>query len=122
MTERLVRAIESGVIHCLGHPLCRQIGRRDPIAFDADTVFAACAENGVLLEVNANPTRLDLPDVYCKLAKEHGAVMVISTDSHRATDLRFMRYGVDVARRGWLEAGDVANTRRRDDFLALLGD
>lgn len=121
MTRRLVRAIESGVIHCLGHPLCRQIGHRDPISFDADAVFDACADHGVLLEINANPTRLDLPDTWCKHAREKGAKMVISTDAHKVTDFDFMKYGVDVARRGWLEAGDVANTLDADEFAALIG-
>ena len=120
MTRRLIRAVESGVVHCLGHPLCRQIGRRGGIHFDAEAVFAACAEQGVHLEVNANPTRLDLPDAYCKLARERGARLVINTDAHRTTDLDFMGYGVDVARRGWLEAGDVLNTRSlRDRERAL---
>lgn len=120
MTERLLRAIRSGVVHCLGHPCCRLIGKRGSIAFDAQEVFAACAESGVLLEVNANPRRLDLPDTYCKLAREAGARLVISTDAHRTTELALMRYGVDVARRGWLEASHVANTRSAGEFLSLL--
>jgi DNA polymerase (family 10) len=120
MTERLLRAIASGVVHCLGHPFCREIGHRDSISFDAEEVFSACAEAGVLLEVNANPVRLDLPDVYCKLTKECGAMMVVSTDAHRTTDLELMRYGIDVARRGWLERSDVANTRDLEGFLPFL--
>ena len=120
MTRRLLQAVESGVVHCLGHPLCRQIGRRGGIHFDAEDVFRACAEQGVCLEVNANPTRLDLPNAYCKLAREHGASLVINTDAHRTTDLDFMSYGIDVARRGWLEAGDVLNTRSLRDLERTL--
>jgi DNA polymerase (family 10) len=110
MTERILAAIGTGVVHCLGHPLGRLIGQRDPIRFDADKVFEACHRQGVCLEINSYPDRLDLPDVYCKRAKEMGLAMVISTDSHRVVDLDLIQYGVGVARRGWLEKGDVLNT------------
>jgi DNA polymerase (family 10) len=110
MTERLLRAVESGVVHALGHPFGRLIGKRDPIRFDAEKVFAACKRAGVCLEVNSYPDRLDLPDVYCKRAKEVGCTMVISTDAHRTMDFDLIECGVSVARRGWLEKGDVLNT------------
>jgi len=110
MTDRLIAAVRSGVVHCLGHPFGRLIGKRDPIRFDADRVFAACKEADVCLEINAYPDRLDLPDVYCKRAKEMGLTMAIATDAHRTTDLDLMEFGVWVARRGWLEKGDVLNT------------
>jgi DNA polymerase (family X) len=110
MTERIVRAVESGVVHALGHPFGRLIGQRDPIRFDADRVFEACKRAGVVLEINSYPDRLDLPDVYCKRAKEIGCTMVISTDSHRTADLDLIEFGIGVARRGWLEKNDVLNT------------
>jgi len=110
MTDRILAAVRSGVVHCLGHPFGRIIGRRDPIQFDVDRVFEACREAGVCLEINAYPDRLDLPDVYCKRAREMGVTMVISTDAHKIADLDLMQYGVSVARRGWLEKGDVLNT------------
>ena len=110
MTERLLAAVRSGVVHCLGHPFGRYIGSRDPIQFDVDRVFDACREHGVLLEINAHPVRLDLPDIYCKRAKEMGLAMVISTDAHRVSELDLMEYGIGVARRGWLEKKDVLNT------------
>ncbi len=110
MTERLVAAVESGVVHCLGHPTTRMLRKRDPVSFDADRLFAACAERGVYLEVNAQPHRLDLPDAFCQRAKRAGARFTISTDAHKPSDLGFMPYGVDVARRGWLERDDVLNT------------
>ncbi len=110
MTDRILAAVGSGVVHCLGHPFGRIIGRRDPIQFDVDRVFEACREAGVCLEINAYPDRLDLPDVYCKRAREMGVTMVISTDAHKIADLDLMQYGVSVARRGWLEKGDVLNT------------
>lgn len=122
MTDRLLAAVESGVVHCLGHPTARRLGRREGVAFDADRVFAACAEHGVLLEINAQPDRLDLPDVSCKRAKEAGVRFVISTDAHRPADLDLMRLGVDVARRGWLEPRDVLTTStagRLREALAL---
>jgi DNA polymerase (family 10) len=120
MTDRLVRAIESGVIHAIGHPFGRLIGRRDPLAFDVDRVFAACKAAGVMLEINSYPDRLDLPDVYCKRAKEMGLTMVIDTDAHKTADFDLIRYGVWVARRGWLEKGDVLNTRTPKDLLKRL--
>jgi DNA polymerase (family 10) len=110
MTERLLAAIRSGVVDCIGHPFGRLIGSRDPIRFDADRVFEACREAGVALEINAYPDRLDLPDIYCKRAKEAGVKMAISTDAHKPADLDLMRFGVWVARRGWLEKSDVLNT------------
>jgi DNA polymerase (family 10) len=110
MTDRLLAAIKSGVVHALGHPFARYIGQRDSIRFDVDRVFAACKEAGVVLEINSQPARLDLPDIYCKRAKEMGLAMVISTDSHKARDLELMEFGVSVARRGWLGKGDVLNT------------
>jgi DNA polymerase (family 10) len=110
MTARLLAAIGSGVVHCLGHPFGRLIGKRDPIQFDADRVFAACAENGVCLEINSYPDRLDLPDTYCRRARDMGCTMAITTDAHKIPDFDFVKYGVWVARRGWLRKGDVLNT------------
>ena len=121
MTERLLSAIRSGVVHCLGHPTVRVLGKRDPIPFAADRVFEACAEKGVFIEVNAQPDRLDLPDFYCKRALEAGVRFTISTDAHKPSDLDFMPYGVDVARRGWLRPRDVLNTRTVKQFREALG-
>jgi DNA polymerase (family 10) len=109
-TARLIAAVKSGVVHCLGHPFGRLIGQREAIHFDAEKVFTACKEAGVFLEINAQPDRLDLPDVYCKRAREMGLTMVIATDSHRTAEFDLIEYGVGVARRGWLEKGDILNT------------
>ncbi|MGD2175578.1 MAG: DNA polymerase/3'-5' exonuclease PolX [Candidatus Brocadiaceae bacterium] len=111
MSERLLSAIGSGVVHCLGHPTGRIIGEREPISFDVDRVLEACRDCGVWVEINAYPDRLDLPDTYCKGAAEAGVQFTISTDAHKRSDLQFMRFGVDTARRGWLEKKDVLNTR-----------
>ena len=121
MTERLLATIESGVVHCLGHPTVRLLGRRDPLSFDADRIFEACATNDVFIEVNAQPDRLDLPDFYCKRALEAGVRFTISTDAHKPSDLDFMGYGVDVARRGWLGRDDVLNTHTVKQVEKTLG-
>jgi DNA polymerase (family 10) len=110
MTARVIAAVESGVVHCIGHPFGRMIGQRDAVRLDADRVFEACMKAGVALEINAHPARLDLPDVYCKRAREVGAAMVIATDAHRTTELELIRFGVTVARRGWLAETDILNT------------
>ncbi|MDZ7708271.1 MAG: DNA polymerase/3'-5' exonuclease PolX [Trueperaceae bacterium] len=121
MTSRLLAAVRSGVVHCIGHPTTRRLGKRGPIPFDADRVFEACARHDVALEINAQPQRLDLPDVYCKRAKEAGVRFTISTDAHKRSDLSFLRFGVDVARRGWLERGDVLNTGTAAQLRKRLG-
>ncbi len=110
MTKRLIKAIESDVINCLGHPMGRLIGGRDAVDFDVNKVFDACLDNGVFLEINAHPQRLDLPDTYCRLAKDKGIKMVISSDAHKSRSLDLIAFGVGVARRGWLEKSDVINT------------
>jgi DNA polymerase (family 10) len=113
MTGRLLAAIRSGVVDCLAHPFGRMLESREPIQFDIDRVFEACRDEGVCLEINAYPDRLDLPDIYCQRAKQAGVDIVISTDAHKVSDLDFMRYGVSVARRGWLEKRDIVNTTTR---------
>jgi len=110
-TARLVAAIRSGVVDLIGHPSGRLIGKRDPYPFDLGAVLAAAREEGVALEVNANPDRLDLTDKACRQARDAGVKVAIDTDAHLADHLGNVRYGVWVARRGWLEKSDVINTR-----------
>ncbi len=117
-TARLVRAIESGVVDAIGHPSGRQIGKRDPYPYDRQAVFEAAAAWGVALEINAMPDRLDLDDKGCRLAKEAGVRMVIDSDAHVSSHLANLRYGVWVARRGWLERGDVLNAQPLEQLLA----
>ena len=116
MTDRIVRALRSGVVDVLGHPTGRRIGHRDPIELDLDAVLEVARETGVALEVNAMPERLDLTDRACRLAKEAGVRVAISTDAHVAAHLGNIRNGVWVARRGWLERGDVINTRPLEEL------
>jgi DNA polymerase (family X) len=109
-TARIVRALESGVVDCLGHPTGRLIGQREPYDVDLEAILEAARRVGAAVELNAFPDRLDLCDVYLRLAKELGVPVVISTDAHAPLHMLHMRYGVWTARRGWLGPGDVANT------------
>jgi DNA polymerase (family 10) len=109
-TDRIVRALRSGVVHVLAHPSGREIGKRDAYPLDLGRVLEVAREEEVALEVNAMPERLDLTDVACRAAKAAGVPVVISSDAHDPAHLANLRYGVWVARRGWLEAKDVLNT------------
>lgn len=110
MTERVLAAVKSGVVDCIGHPLGRLIGKRDPIALDVDKVVDACAEYDVCLETSAQPERLDLPDHHCQQARQAGVRFAVSTDAHSVSDLDLMPFGLGNARRGWLTPDDVVNT------------
>jgi len=120
MTRRLVRALSHPRVHVLGHPTGRLLGEREPYALDMPQVIKAAREHGVMLEVNAQPHRLDLSDVNIAMAREAGVPLVISTDAHRIAELDWMRFGVDQARRGWCSARDIANTRRLTAFRKML--
>jgi len=110
MTERILAAIENPYSQILAHPTGRLLLRRDPYDYDMEKVLDACRKNGVAVECNAYPDRLDLRDAHLRLAKQRGVKVVISTDAHATNQLRVMKYGVGTARRGWLEAKDVINT------------
>jgi DNA polymerase (family 10) len=110
MTDRIVRAIHHPRVHVLAHPSSRLLGKRVPTSVDLSLVISAAASAGVLLEINAQPDRLDLDDVYARATHDVGAGLVISTDAHHVDELRYLRYGVDVARRAWCEPKHVANT------------
>lgn len=110
ITERILGAIENPHVTAIAHPTGRLINRREPYDVDLDAVFAAAKKHGKLLELNANPMRLDLNDVHCAAAKSHGIPIVINTDAHSVEGLATLRYGVLQARRGGLTADDVANT------------
>jgi len=119
-TERLLRAIESPRFSILAHPTARLIGERTPIDIDLERVIGACARRGCFLELNSQPQRLDLEDTACQLAAEHGVAVSVASDAHRPDDFALLEGGVTEARRGWLEAGDVLNTRPLDALRALL--
>jgi DNA polymerase (family 10) len=111
ITERILGAIENEHVSAIAHPTGRLINRRPAYEVDLEAVFAAAKKHGKLLELNANPLRLDLNDVHCAAAKSHGIPIVIDTDAHGTEQLAMMRYGVLQARRGGLTKKDVANTR-----------
>jgi DNA polymerase (family X) len=120
ITERILGAIENPHVSILAHPTGRLIGRREPYAVDLEKVFAAAARHGKMMEINANPARLDLDDVAVAAAKRHGIPIVISSDAHSTSGLDVLRYGVLQARRGGLTAQDVANTQPWKQFKSLL--
>ncbi len=109
-TERIIRAMDNPYFTILGHPTGRMINEREPYDLDMEQIMAAALEQGCFLEVNAQPVRLDLTDLHCKMAKDMGVKVAISTDAHRTTDLEFMRFGIGQARRGWLEPENILNT------------
>jgi DNA polymerase (family X) len=120
MTERLLAAIENPYTQIIAHPTGRLLLRRDPFDYDMETVLDACANHSVVMECNSYPDRLDLKDVYLRMCKERGVKVVISTDAHTTSNLSFIRYGVTMARRGWLERKNVINTLPCEEFLAAL--
>jgi DNA polymerase (family 10) len=119
-TERLLRAMDNPCLDIVAHPTGRLINARPPCALDLERLLRAARERGCHLELNAQPDRLDLPDTVCRLAREIGVRLAISTDAHGTEELEFMRYGVDQARRGWLEPGDVLNTRALPELRTML--
>jgi DNA polymerase (family 10) len=106
----------------VAHPTGRLLNRREAYDVDLDAVFAAAKRHNKLLELNANPWRLDLNDVYCAAAKSHGIPIVINTDAHSIEDLSLMRYGILQARRGGLTKDDVANARTWPQMTKLIGN
>jgi len=120
MTERVIRALDNRHVHILGHPSGRLINERAAYPIDLDKVMRAAVERGVHVELNAHPDRLDLDDVHCLAGKKMGLKIAVSTDAHSKDDLSLMRFGIGQARRGWLEPGDVINTRGLADLRKLL--
>ncbi|HTY30943.1 DNA polymerase/3'-5' exonuclease PolX [Mycobacterium sp.] len=121
MTRRLITAIEHPYVNIIGHPTTRVVARRPPIEFDVDAVFAAAARTHTALEINSFPDRLDLSDELVRRAREYGVVFAIDTDAHAVPHLDYIRYGVAVAQRGWVSAGEVINTWPLDRLRAFLG-
>ena len=119
MTERVVRAIEHPLVDCIGHLSGRMILRRRPYEIDVERVAEAAAHTGTMLEINGNPNRRDLSEHHARLAARIGATIVVNTDAHRVATLENMRYGVATARRAWLTAEEVANTRDWRAFARL---
>jgi len=121
ITERILGAIENPHVAMVAHPTGRLLNRREPYEVDLDAVMAAAKEHGKLLELNANPQRLDLNDVYCAAARQHGIPIVINTDAHSPDGLDVLRYGILQARRAGLTKDDVANTGTWVQMKKLIG-
>lgn len=120
MTDRLLKALESPSLRVMGHATGRLLLQRESYPYDFDLIATQAAKRKVCFEVNASPERLDLPGPLIRAAKAKGCRFTISTDAHRPGHLQNMRFGVLTARRGWLEAEDILNTRPLEEFKALL--
>ena len=120
MTERMLRAISNPLVNTLNHPHGRKIGRREGYAVDMQAVVERAASNGCALELNSTPDRLDLNGTWARRGLRLGARFTISSDAHSRAELDFMQFGVASARRGWLTAADVLNTRPLDELRQLL--
>jgi len=118
--ERLLSAIRNPNVDAIGHPSGRLLTRRAGAEIDYSDLFKAAADHGVMLEINAHPSRLDLDDVQAAAAKDHGIPIVINTDAHSTSGFEVMEYGVYQARRAGLTKDDVANTRTLAQFKRLL--
>jgi len=120
ITERIVKAMQNKLVSIIAHPTGRLIGYRESYQVDINKMMDIATETRTILEINACPERLDLNDVYCRMAKEKGVQLAIETDAHSINGLEFMNLGVDVARRGWLEEKDIINTLSLDKLLKRL--
>lgn len=120
-TDRLVAACEHPEVDVIGHPTGRMLNQRPGIDVDIETLAEAAAANGVALEINANPHRLDLRGGLVKAAIEAGATIAIDTDAHAPDNYGYARFGVHMARRGWAESADVLTTRDADAVAEFLG-
>ncbi|MBI5561541.1 MAG: DNA polymerase/3'-5' exonuclease PolX [Deltaproteobacteria bacterium] len=120
MTGRIIKGMESGWINVLAHPTGRLIGVREPYKVDMEAVMGAAKRHGTALELNSYPERLDLNDVHCRMARERGILVAVSTDSHSTAHLGNITFGIHNARRGWLEKNDVLNTRGLKELLRIL--
>ncbi|MGC9444412.1 MAG: DNA polymerase/3'-5' exonuclease PolX [Candidatus Methanospirareceae archaeon] len=121
MTNRIKSAMESPHVDIIAHPTGRLLGKRSPYAVDMAQLMQAAKETKTILELNSFPERLDLNDLHCKMAKDFGVSVAISTDAHDTLQMRDVRrYGVATARRGWLEPKDVVNTRDLAGVMKLV--
>ncbi len=120
ITNRILSACENPHVDIIAHPTGRLLGRRDPYDVDIDAVMSKAAETGTILEINSSPDRLDLNDIMAKRAKDMGVKISVATDAHEKEGLKDIKYGVWVARRGWLEKADIINTMPLNDLMKEL--
>ena len=110
MTERVLKAFKNPYVTQFGHPSGRLINQREPYAIDMNKVIEAAVDLGIALEIDGQPSRLDIFDYHAKIAKEKGAKFTVDSDAHAIGQMQFLHYGISVAQRGWLEKEDVLNT------------
>lgn len=120
MTERICKAMEREVVDILGHPTGRLIGKRDAYEVDGEILIDEAVRTGTILEINAFPDRMDLPDILCRAGKGKGVKFAINTDAHSIDQLNLIEYGVSTARRGWLEKEDIVNCLPLDELLKIF--
>ncbi len=120
MTNRIIKALRNRRVNILGHPTGRLLLMREQYRIDLDSIICAAAEEGVAIEINANPYRLDLDWRYCRKAKEAGCSFVICPDAHSTEGINDVEYGINTARKGWLAAADILNSQSAGEFLNSL--
>jgi len=118
-TERILKAFEHPHFHILAHPTGRLLLTREPYAINIEAVLEKAVQVGVAVELNADPHRLDLDWRYCRQAKELGVTIEIGPDAHSTAGLDNVHFGIGMARKAWLEAGEILNTRSAEDVLAF---
>jgi DNA polymerase (family 10) len=121
MTKRIVAALENEHVDILAHPTGRKFGKRPAYDVDMDRIIAVAKENRKVLEINSSPWRLDLNDINARKAKDHGVMLAINTDTHAIEHFDNIAYGIDVARRSWIEPDDVLNAMKLKELCAWLG-
>ncbi|MBP1909789.1 DNA polymerase/3'-5' exonuclease PolX [Methanolobus bombayensis] len=121
ITKRIVSALENEHVDIMAHPTGRKFGKRPPYDMDMETIIQAAKDNEKVLEINSSPWRLDLNDVNAKKAKEHGVMLAINTDTHIIDHMDNIAYGINIARRAWIESDDVLNTMKLKKICSRLG-
>ena len=119
-TERILRAMDNPYLNIIAHPTGRLINEREPYDIDLEKIMQKAKENNCILEINSQPSRLDLNDLNSRKAKGIGVKLVISTDAHSTTQYDFMRFGIGQARRGWIEKNNVINTRNINQLKKII--
>jgi DNA polymerase (family 10) len=120
-TERILRAMDNPYFNIFAHPTGRLIDKREPYDVDMLQIIRKAKARGCFLELNAQPERLDLTDIYCRMAKEECVLVSISADAHSVFEFENLRFGMGQARRGWLEKNDVLNALPLEELQRLLG-
>lgn len=120
MTKRIINAFNHPKVRIFAHPTARKLNEREGIEIDWDIIFTECRRRDIWLEINADPMRLDLPDVLVKDAINHGVKLTLGTDAHNTQCMEYMTYGVSVARRGWAEKNDIINTKSLEMFKKMI--